>query len=133
MSRIRSTDTAPELVVRRLLFRHGLRYRLHVKDLPGKPDIVFKSRRVAIFVHGCFWHCHPSNECSDSRPPKSNTDYWGPKLSRNVERDRNAISALREQGWRVMVIWDCETKDQDKLETRLLEFLVTEPKRTPSS
>ena len=96
MRRIRSKDMKPELLVRHLVYSLGYRYRLHRKDLPGKPDLVFGPRRKVIFVHGCFWHLHPDPECVDSRVPKSNTAYWKPKLERNVERDRQHIAALTE-------------------------------------
>lgn len=119
MRQIRSKDTKPELVVRRTLWKLGFRYRLHCKDLPGKPDIVFRGKRKVVFVHGCFWHQHG---CSDSKLPKSNTDYWHPKLRRNVERDAEAVAKLQADGWSVMVVWDCETKRAD-LSERLTEFL----------
>ncbi len=108
MSRIRSKDTAPELTVRRLLSGAGHRYRLHRKDLPGKPDIVFVSRRKAIFVHGCFWHQHP--RCRLAAKPKSNRGYWGPKLRRNRERDARARRELRGIGWESLVLWECEIR-----------------------
>lgn len=109
MRRIRSKDTAPELLVRRLVWSLGYRYRLHRKDLPGKPDLVFGTRKKVIFVHGCFWHQHPAG-CSDSRLPKSRLGYWLPKLQRNCERDAKAVAALEAAGWQVLIIWDCETK-----------------------
>ncbi len=123
MRRIRSKGMKPEMVVRRLVHRLGYRYRLHRKDLPGKPDLVFGPRRAVIFVHGCFWHQHDKAACLDGRAPKSNTDYWGPKLARNVERDVGAQKALTDAGWRVLVIWECETRDQDELERRIRCFL----------
>ncbi|MBN3735405.1 very short patch repair endonuclease [Burkholderia sp. Tr-20390] len=119
MRQIRSKDTTPELVVRRALWKLGFRYRLHCKDLPGKPDIVFRGKRKVVFVHGCFWHQHG---CADSKLPKSNTDYWHPKLRRNIERDADAVAKLESDGWSVMVVWDCETKRAD-LPDRLKEFL----------
>jgi DNA mismatch endonuclease (patch repair protein) len=106
MRLIRSADTKPELLVRRLVYSLGIRYRLHRKDLPGCPDLVFTSRRKVIFVHGCFWHQH--QECRDGRPPRSKTEYWLPKLARNIERDGAAITELKKMGWRVLVIWECE-------------------------
>lgn len=127
MAKIRSKDTAPELLVRRLLHSRGWRYRLHAKDLPGRPDIVFRSLRAAILVHGCFWHCHPRAECQDSRLPKSNTAYWTPKLQRNVERDERAQQALAAQGWRVLVVWECELRDERALLARLESFLAETP------
>lgn len=122
MRRIKSTDTRPELAVRRLCHALGYRYRLHRKDLPGKPDLVFPSRRAVIFVHGCFWHQHPLDTCSDSRRPKSNASYWNKKLERNVERDRKVIRDLEQDGWRVLVIWECQSRDNG-LATRITEFL----------
>jgi DNA mismatch endonuclease (patch repair protein) len=101
MSRIRSRDTKPEMIVRRLLHAAGYRYRLHTKDLPGKPDVVFKRRRKVVFVHGCFWHQHDREDCLDGRRPKSNTSYWHAKLERNVERDQEHIRRLHELGWQV--------------------------------
>ena len=108
MARIRSKDTKPELLVRSELHKQGLRYRLHRKNLPGKPDIVFVSKRLAIFVHGCFWHSH--NDCIDGRVPKSNTMYWESKLKRNVERDVENRQKLKDQGWRTLVVWECEVE-----------------------
>ena len=122
MSAIRSKGTKPELLVRQLLHRLGYRYRLHRKDLPGKPDIVFGSRRKAIEVRGCFWHQHPDPTCRDARPPSSNQDYWGTKLQRNIDRDAANLSALEEAGWSVLVIWECEVASP-RLEDRLLDFL----------
>ncbi|WP_128516589.1 very short patch repair endonuclease [Tabrizicola thermarum] len=123
MRRIRSRDMKPEMVVRRLAHGIGYRYRLHRKDLPGNPDLVFGPRRAVIFVHGCFWHQHDKAECLDGRPPKSNEGYWTPKLARNVERDAVAQAALRAAGWRVLVIWECETRDETALQERIRLFL----------
>ena len=108
MSRIRGKDTQPELFVRRLVHRAGYRYRLHRRDLPGTPDLVFPSRRKVIFVHGCFWHKHPG--CPANRTPASNRAYWQPKLLANRRRDRRNERQLRAAGWRVQVIWECETE-----------------------
>ncbi len=113
----------PEMTVRQLAHSLGYRYRLHRKDLPGKPDLVFGPRKAVIFVHGCFWHQHDKEDCLDGRRPKSNTDYWNKKLARNVQRDEEAQKNLQDQGWRVMVIWECETKDQATLRSRLKAFL----------
>lgn len=113
MARIRSSDTKPELLVRRMLHAKGLRFRLHRKDLPGRPDIVLPRHRLAIFVHGCFWHQHPG--CRLASKPKSRQDYWGPKLAANVERDEKAAEQLRALGWRVVIIWECHTRNPDKL------------------
>lgn len=120
MQAVRSRDTGPEMLVRRLLHRMGYRYRLHRKDLPGKPDIVFSSRRKVIFVHGCFWHSHG---CSKGRPPKSRLDFWRPKLRENSRRDARNEAALRALGWNVLVIWQCETSDLEALAQRLRRFL----------
>lgn len=124
MSAIRSTGMKPELSVRSLVHRMGYRYRLHAKDLPGKPDLVFRPRKKVIFVHGCFWHQHAKEDCRDGRQPKSNTGYWAPKLARNVERDASNVAALEAAGWRVLVLWECEVlKDGPKLQTRIRKFL----------
>ena len=124
MARIRSKDMRPELVVRFLTYRLGYRYRLHSKELPGKPDIVRTRHKQVIFVHGCFWHQHPNPKCLDGRLPKSNRQYWVPKLERNASRDAIAIAALRKAGWKVLVVWECETKNEAKLERKLLRFLT---------
>jgi len=120
MRRIKSVDTSPELLVRRMLWHLGYRYRLHDKRLPGKPDIVFWGRKKVIFVHGCFWHQHYG--CADSKLPKSNTEYWHPKLRRNVERDARAVELLEAIGWRVLIVWDCQTRDTN-LHRVLTDFL----------
>ena len=122
MRRIRSSNTKPELVVRSMLHKLGYRFRLHYKNLPGRPDLVFVSRRKAIFVHGCFWHQHKG--CADGRLPKSQTGYWLPKLAGNQERDRLRRGQLRRLGWHSLAVWDCQTKDREKLEKRLLAFLA---------
>lgn len=127
MRRIKSKGMKPEMVVRRQVHGLGYRYRLHRKDLPGKPDLVFGPRRAVIFVHGCFWHQH---DCRDGRVPSSNREYWEPKLARNVERDGEARRGLKAMGWRVMVVWECETKDEATLADRLVAFLG---KRSSSS
>lgn len=121
MRRIKSKNTAPELVVRRLVSGLGHRYRLHRKGLPGKPDLAFGPKRKVIFVHGCFWHTH--EKCVDGRTPKSNQGYWLPKLTRNITRDKQNIAALEKNGWSVLVIWECETRDEQALTARLREFL----------
>lgn len=123
MRAIRSKDTKPEMAVRRLAHGMGYRYRLHAKLLPGKPDLVFASRGKVIFVHGCFWHQHPKAECKDARPPGSNLAYWGPKLARNQQRDRNAQDALKKMGWSVCIVWECETQKTNALKRRLKRFL----------
>lgn len=123
MSRIRSRDTKPEMRVRRLVHGLGYRYRLHAKELPGRPDLAFRPRRKVIFVHGCFWHRHEG--CSKNRIPKSpETRYfWRDKLNGNVRRDRLNEATLRRTGWGVLVIWECETKDLDPLAKRVRAFL----------
>lgn len=123
MRAIRSKDMKPEIAVRRLAHSMGYRFRLHRKDLPGKPDMVFPSRRAVIFIHGCFWHQHPAPACKDARAPKSNTGYWQPKLARNQTRDAEHETALHSQGWRVLVIWECQTKDDAAVKQALLAFL----------
>ena len=107
MSRIRSTNTKPEEIVRKYLFSKGFRYRKNDKRYPGKPDIVLPKYRTVIFVNGCFWHMHG---CSRSRLPKSNQQYWKPKIERNIERDADAKKKLEAEGWRVIIIWECELK-----------------------
>lgn len=120
MSRIRSKDTKPELTVRRLVHSLGYRYRLHVADLPGKPDLVFPSRRCVIFVHGCFWHRHKG--CQRCRLPKSRLDFWKPKLEANKRRDVTNKRGLTQLGWRYLVVWECQVKD-DNLTNKIVEFL----------
>jgi DNA mismatch endonuclease Vsr len=121
MSRIRSKDTRPELAVRQALFGLGYRYQLHRKDLPGKPDIVFPSRKKALFVHGCFWHSHDG--CKVANLPKSRTEFWQAKFQRNVERDNLNKRALRRMGWGTLTIWECETKRPDRLLRRVTGYL----------
>jgi len=106
MSRIRSKDTSPEKRVRSFLHRAGFRFRLHVKNLPGSPDIVLPKYRTVIFVHGCFWHRHPG--CKYAYTPKSRVDFWQKKFKENVVRDRKNIALLEEKGWKVLIIWECE-------------------------
>jgi DNA mismatch endonuclease (patch repair protein) len=121
MSAIRSKNTNPETVVRSLLFALGYRYRLHRKDLPGKPDIILKKHNTVIFVHGCFWHQH--KECKRANIPKSNKKYWIPKLERNAERDKINKRELNKLGWNVITIWECETKDSGKITAELKKKL----------
>jgi DNA mismatch endonuclease (patch repair protein) len=119
MSRVRNKDTTPERVVRQLLSALGFRYRLQGALLPGRPDIVFSRKKKAIFVHGCFWHRHPG--CG--RMPKSRLEFWQPKLKANRERDLRNQRALRRNGWKALVIWECELGDLDRLCLRLIDFL----------
>jgi DNA mismatch endonuclease, patch repair protein len=121
MSRVRGKNTLPELVVRKIAYSLGFRFRLHQKNLPGSPDIVFPKRRTAIFIHGCFWHRHPG--CNRASVPQSHTDFWQLKLGRNVERDQAAITALEEMGWHVAVIWECETTNPDTVKELLRRIL----------
>lgn len=125
MSRIRPRNTSPELAVRKLLFKKGYRYRLHPKTLPGKPDIVFPSRHVAIFVHGCFWHGHQN--CAKARLPKTNIEFWSAKIKANIARDANAEDALRELGWSSMTVWQCELKNAPELVERIKSVLAAHP------
>jgi DNA mismatch endonuclease (patch repair protein) len=121
MRGVRSHDTTPERIVRSAAHTLGFRFRLKRRDLPGSPDLTFPGIRAAVFVHGCYWHQH---RCSrGARQPKTNRSYWLPKLQRNVERDRRAIRALRRQGWRVLVVWECQTRDAERLRARLGKFL----------
>lgn len=129
MRLIRGRNTGPEVRVRQALHRMGYRFRLHRRGLPGSPDIVLLRKRLAIFVHGCFWHQHPG--CRLARLPKSRLDYWLPKLDRNAARDAEAVNALQEMGWRTIVIWECQTVDRDALVERLRRGL--EEDRQPSS
>ena len=117
MSRIRSKNTKPEELVRKYLFSQGFRYRKNDKRYPGKPDIVLPKYHTVVFVHGCFWHQHPG--CMKARIPKSNLDYWGPKLQRNSERDEAERQQLEDMGWRVIVVWECEILNKKKREERL--------------
>ena len=122
MGRIRKTNTRPELVVRRLAHALGFRFRLHRRDLPGTPDLVFPRLRKAILVHGCFWHQHKG--CRLARLPKSRLDYWLPKLRRNQERDETAWAELSEQGWDALVVWECEVADEAAVRERIRTFLT---------
>jgi len=123
MRRIRSKGMKPEMLVRSLVYGLGYRYRLHRRDLPGKPDLVFGPRKKAIFVHGCFWHGHDDPACVDGRrKPKSNLDYWLPKLARNKARDMEQEAELKRLGWAVLTIWECETRDGERLKNRLIDF-----------
>jgi DNA mismatch endonuclease (patch repair protein) len=121
MRAVKSHDTAPELIVRRILHPLASGYRLHRRDIPGNPDIVYFGRKLAIFVHGCFWHGHHCRR--GARIPKSNTDYWVSKIKRNRERDAATRRKLRRSGWTSLVIWECELRDKHRVERRLRKFL----------
>jgi DNA mismatch endonuclease (patch repair protein) len=122
MRRIKAKHSVPEMLVRRLVHRMGYRYRLHDPNLPGKPDLVLASRARIIEVRGCFWHQHPN--CIESHIPKTATNYWQPKLTRNQQRDKNNLLELKKLGWKVLVIWECETKHLGRLERRLKRFFA---------
>lgn len=125
MSRIRGRDTKPEMAVRRYLHARGLRYSLNDKTLPGRPDLVFRSRKVAVFVHGCFWHGHEG--CKNWRIPQSRTEYWLTKITGNKQRDARAIRQLRREGWHVRVVWACHLSEE-----RLNQLFRTIVKRSPT-
>lgn len=121
MSRVRNKDTKPELFVRRLVHALGYRYRLHSDSLPGHPDLVFSARNRVIFVHGCFWHRHQG--CALNRTPKSRPDFWVSKFERNVMRDEANLQRLLDLGWRFLIVWECQARDNDTLRMRITEFL----------
>lgn len=123
MSLVRGRDTKPEITVRRVTHAMGFRYRLYARELPGKPDLVFRPRRKVIFVHGCFWHRHPDSECKLARLPKSRVEFWKSKLDGNAERDRRNQALLGEMGWDYLVVWECELGDQAFLTDRIRSFL----------
>lgn len=123
MSNIRATGMKPEMMVRRITHAMGYRYRLHRRDLPGKPDLVFPGRRKVIFVHGCFWHQHADPTCKIVRRPQSNQDYWLPKLKRNVARDAEHQVRLAELGWDVLVLWECDVEADCGIANRIRDFL----------
>ena len=121
MRRVKREDTAPEIRVRKAAHRLGFRYRLHRHDLPGSPDLVFPRLRIALFVHGCFWHRHPS--CRFATTPKTRQEFWLNKFSQNIERDKRIVTELEAMGWHVATIWECDTRDERKLETLLVGIL----------
>ncbi len=125
MRAVRGKDTAPEVLIRSLLHRRGYRFRLHRKDLPGTPDIVFPAKQAVIFVHGCFWHGH---DCSRGHLPETNRSFWQQKITKNIERDSRAKMQLEAGGWKVLTVWQCQTKDKDNLVRSLSRLL--ERKRT---
>lgn len=122
MSRIRGKDTRPEIVVRMLLREMGFAYRLHAKDLPGRPDVVNRKRRIAIFVHGCFWHGHT---CSRAKLPSTNTAFWTAKISGNRKRDRRNLQSLRREGFHTLVVWQCQLRNPATVKRRLSRFVST--------
>lgn len=122
MRAVKGQNTAPEMIVRRLLHKQGFRYRLHVKDLPGKPDIVFPRKKKAIFIHGCFWHGH---DClRGNRVPKTNQEYWIAKVHKNVQRDQRTMAALSEEGWKILILWECDLKNTQSLMDVLVNFIA---------
>jgi DNA mismatch endonuclease, patch repair protein len=121
MSRVRSKNSRPEMLVRRLVFAEGYRYRLHERKLPGCPDLVFRGRAKVIFVHGCFWHRH--EKCALARMPKSRLDFWEPKLTANKERDMRNRKLLAKEGWKVLTIWECQLKDTERMKRTIRRFL----------
>jgi DNA mismatch endonuclease (patch repair protein) len=130
MSRIRSRDTRPEIIVRSIVHRLGFRYRLHKKDLPGKPDLVLVRHRKIIDVHGCFFHMH---DCRYGNvKPVTNADFWETKRQSNLKRDRRNIGLLKKAGWQVLIVWECQTRNLDSLQNTLLNFLVGKRRRRGS-
>jgi DNA mismatch endonuclease, patch repair protein len=123
MGRVRGRDTRPEMIVRRLIHGMGYRYRLHAKELPGRPDIVFRKRKKAIYVHGCFWHRHPDPACKLGRLPKTRLDFWLPKLEGNRQRDIANARRLEAMGWRVLLVWECELSDSEQVRNTLRRFI----------
>jgi DNA mismatch endonuclease (patch repair protein) len=120
MAAVRGKDTGPEMVIRRYLHQKGFRFRLHVKDLPGRPDLVFPKHKVVLFVHGCFWHRHP--DCRYSTTPEKNADFWKNKFETNIARDRVNVEKLRGAGWRVIIVWACSVRTLNQISK--LEVLV---------
>ena len=121
MSRVKGRDTKPEILVRSFIFRMGFRFRLHRRDLPGTPDIVLPRHGKVIFVHGCFWHGH--KRCPRSKRPTTNENFWNKKLDGNIKRDKRYRRELRQMGWKVLIVWECETKNPEKLLRKLERFL----------
>lgn len=130
MARVRGKDTAPELRVRRIAHGMGLRFRLHRKDLPGKPDLVFTKHRLVVFVHGCFWHRHPG--CSRASTPATRPDFWQAKFESNTARDRRQEADLHDLGWKVLVFWECELKDDDSVAAALAEAVRARRPKSPT-
>lgn len=129
MASIPSKDTKPELRVRQALWQEGIRYRLHAQDLPGRPDVVVRKQKIAVFVHGCLWHLHQG--CKLARVPKSKPEYWPAKLERNKARDQRHADELRKLGWSVQVIWECETANPEQLQARVTQLLAAIRCATP--
>lgn len=127
MRRIKSKDTSPEIMVRKLIFKEGFRYRLHNKHLPGKPDLTFSSKKKVIFVNGCFWHQHNKSSCSFTHTPKSNLDYWLPKLENTVKRDIKNQNELTKLGYEFLVVWECEIRNKPLLLQKIKLFLNSYP------
>jgi DNA mismatch endonuclease, patch repair protein len=123
MRKVRGKDTKPELIVRRLIHSMGHRYRLHVGNLPGRPDIVFTRKKRIVFVHGCFWHRHSAISCKFARLPKSRQEFWFPKLEANRLRDARNQRVLQRLGWKILVVWECQLGDKERLENKLNRFL----------
>ena len=130
MARVRGKDTAPELRVRRIAHGMGLRFRLHRKDLPGKPDLVFTKHRLVVFVHGCFWHRHPG--CSRASTPATRPDFWQAKFESNTARDRRQQADLHDLGWKVLVFWECGLKDDDFVVAALTEAVRVRGPNSPT-
>ena len=126
MAAVKNKNTAPEIIVRKTLHRLGYRFRLHRRDLPGNPDIVLPKYRAVIFVHGCFWHGHPG--CSRASRPQTTAEFWNTKLDKNLRRDQEVQARLHALGWRVLVIWQCRTKDREQLEQQINHFLQSTPR-----
>lgn len=122
MLNIKNKNTKPEVAVRKALTKTGIRYRLHVSKLPGKPDIVISRRKTVIFINGCFWHQH--NNCKKKAMPKSNMEYWKPKLEKNIKKQEEDIKKLKKEGWKVFIIWECETRNMDYLSKQVARFLI---------
>lgn len=132
MRAVKRANTAPEIIVRQVLHALGLRFRLHRRDLPGSPDVVLPRFRTVILVHGCFWHRHP--DCRYTTTPKTRQDYWLPKFATNIERDLRKEAQLQALGWRVLLVWECETKQREELTLRLRrEFKLSEAARDGAS
>ncbi|MEZ5429083.1 MAG: very short patch repair endonuclease [Pyrinomonadaceae bacterium] len=131
MSKIKSADTTPELIVRRHLFSQGFRYRLHVKTLPGKPDIVLKKYNTVIFVNGCFWHGHKAESCNNSKMPKANAEFWQKKILTNKKRDTKVQKALKDLGWEIVIIWECDLKKNkaSSIFKKLIDSLLNSPQK----